>query len=130
MPIGNAAARSGCAIETIRFYEKMGILPKAHRTMSERRVYNDADIARISFIRRARELGFSLDQVRSLLTLAEGHSGACEKVHPIAAHHLDEIVTKITALNAMRQVLADLVAQCARGNVSACPLIGVLSGTP
>ena len=127
VPIGDAAERSGCGIETIRFYEKIGVLPEARRTEGDRRAYNSADIARISFIRRARDLGFSLDEVRSLLALAEGSKDACAKVQAITAHHLAEIAAKIAALNAMQTVLADLAQQCARGEVEACPLIEALS---
>ena len=125
--IGVAAARSGCGIETIRFYEKTGVIPKVRRSGNERRIYNQADIARIAFIRRARELGFSLDEIRSLLALAAGSTDACGKVRSIAAHHLDEVAAKIAALTAMQKVLATLVAQCTSGDMRHCPLIDVLS---
>lgn len=127
VPIGRAAERSGCGIETIRFYEKIGVVPKARRTEGDRRVYTNAEVARIAFIRRARELGFSLDEVRSLLALAEGHSDACGKVQSIATHHLGEVAAKIATLTAMQTVLSGLVAQCERGGVGECPLIDALS---
>ncbi|OYV88816.1 MAG: hypothetical protein B7Z57_14470 [Acidiphilium sp. 37-60-79] len=75
VPIGIVAVRSGCGIETIRFYEKAGVLPRARRAENGRRVYDNRDVARITFIRRARELGFSLSEVRGLLALAEGNGG-------------------------------------------------------
>jgi len=127
VPIGIVSQRSGCSIDTIRFYEKAGVLPQALRTESGRRTYNEGDVARITFIRRARELGFSLDEVRGLLALAEGSGDACEQVQSLAQYHLNEIVTKIADLTTMQTVLGALVTQCAEGNNVACPLIAALS---
>ncbi|MDE2343735.1 MAG: helix-turn-helix domain-containing protein [Betaproteobacteria bacterium] len=128
VPIGIVAGLSGCGIETIRFYEKAGVLPRARRTESGRRVYDDRDIARITFIRRARELGFSLNEVRGLLALAEGNGEACEKVQSVALRHLDEIAAKISDLTTMQAVLNALIARCEQGDDAACPLIAALSG--
>lgn len=127
VPIGIVAGRSGCGIETIRFYEKAGVLPRARRTQSGRRVYDDRDVARITFIRRARELGFSLNEVRGLLALAEGNGGICEKVQSIALRHLDEIAAKLSDLITMQTVLNALAARCAQGEDTSCPLIDTLS---
>lgn len=127
VPIGIVAVRSGCGIETIRFYEKAGVLPRARRTESGRRVYDNRDVARITFIRRARELGFSLNEVRGLLALAEGNGDACEKVQSIALRHLDDIAAKISDLTTMQTVLNALVTRCAQGDDTACPLIDTLS---
>lgn len=126
VPIGIVSQRSGCSIETIRFYEKIGVLPKALRTESGRRAYHEEDVARVNFIRRARELGFSLDEVRGLLTLADGAGNACEQVQSLAQHHLNEIVTKIANLTALQTVLSALVTECGQGNNVACPLIAAL----
>jgi MerR family mercuric resistance operon transcriptional regulator len=127
VPIGIVSQRSGCSIDTIRFYEKAGVLPQALRTESGRRTYNEEDVARITFIRRARELGFSLDEVRGLLALAEGSGDACEQVQSLAQYHLNEIVTKIADLTTMKAALGALVTQCVQGNNVACPLIAALS---
>jgi MerR family mercuric resistance operon transcriptional regulator len=127
VPIGVVAQRSGCGIETIRFYERAGVLPRAMRTESGRRVYDDTDIARITFIRRTRELGFSLDEVRGLLALADGSPDACGQVQSLAQHHLDEIAAKIADLKVMQTVLGALITQCAQGDDIACPLIAALS---
>lgn len=127
VPIGIVSQRSGCSIDTIRFYEKAGVLPQALRTETGRRVYNESDIARITFIRRARELGFSLDEVRGLLALAEGTGDACEQVQLLAQYHLTEIASKIADLTTMQAVLGALVIQCSQGNNAACPLIAALS---
>lgn len=127
VPIGVVARQSGCGIETIRFYEKAGILPRAQRTESGRRIYDEGDVARITFIRRARELGFSLDDVRGLLRLAEGNEDACEKVQSVAQHHLDEIAVKIADLMTMQTVLGALVVRCEQGDNAICPLITALA---
>ncbi|HQT65664.1 MAG: hypothetical protein B7Z71_05230 [Acidocella sp. 21-58-7] len=127
IPIGIVAGRSGCGIETIRFYEKAGVLPRARRSEGGRRVYDDRDVARITFIRRARELGFSLNEVRGLLALAEGNGDACEKVQSITLRHLDDIAAKISDLTTMQAVLNALVTRCAEGDNTACPLIDTLS---
>jgi MerR family mercuric resistance operon transcriptional regulator len=127
VPIGVVARQSGCGIETIRFYEKAGVLPRAQRTESGRRIYDEGDVARITFIRRARELGFSLDDVRGLLRLAEGKEDACEKVQSVAQHHLDEIAVKIADLMTMQTVLGALVVRCEEDDNTTCPLIAALS---
>lgn len=127
VPIGLVSRRSGCSIDTIRFYEKTGILPQPRRTEAGRRVFDESDIARITFVRRARELGFSLDEVRGLLALAEGTGDSCDQVRSLARHHLDEIATRIADLTTMQTVLDALVAQCAQGTNPTCPLITALS---
>ena len=125
--VGTAAERSGCSIETIRFYEKAGVLPRAQRTESGRRIYDERDVARITFIRRAREFGFSLDKVRGLLRLAEGNEDACRKIQLAAQRHLDEIAVKIADLMTMQTVLGALVVRCEEGDNTTCPLITALS---
>lgn len=125
LAIGIVAQKSGCNIETIRFYEKAGVLPQAMRAENGRRVYNNTDISRITFIRRARELGFSLDEVRGLLTLAEGSVDVCDLVQSTAQLHLNDIVSKIADLTIMQTVLGDLISQCEKGDIT-CPLIAAL----
>jgi MerR family mercuric resistance operon transcriptional regulator len=130
IPIGALAARTRCNIETIRFYEKIGVLPKPARTEGGHRAYARAHIERLTFIRRARVLGFTLDEVRALLLLAEARDVPCTEVKDLAATHLAEVRAKITDLRAMQKALTLLIAQCnARGNADGqlgCPLMETL----
>ncbi len=127
-PIGELSRRTGVNIETIRYYERIGISPASPRTASGRRVYGPAERRTLTFIRRARELGFSLNEIRTLLALSgENDRGTCAEVREVAARHLDEIRTKISDLRAMEQVLAVTVARCDAGELSGCPVIQTLS---
>jgi MerR family mercuric resistance operon transcriptional regulator len=127
MPIGTVARRAGCGIDTIRFYEKIGVLQRPRRTESGRRIYGTAEIARLTFICRARELGFSLDEVRSLLSLAEGGERRCEDVKQAAIRHRQDVRRKIADLRAVEATLGTLIRQCEAGGPAECPLIEALS---
>jgi MerR family mercuric resistance operon transcriptional regulator len=127
-PIGELSRRSGVNIETIRYYERVGILPEPPRTASGRRVYGATENRTLTFIRRARELGFTLDEIRTLLALsAENGRATCGEVRDVAARHLADIRSKIADLRAMEQVLAVTVARCDAGELSGCPVIETLS---
>ncbi|MDE8347485.1 MAG: helix-turn-helix domain-containing protein [Acidocella sp.] len=126
MPIGEFARRTGCAIETIRFYEKIAILPKPRRR-GRYRLYEAADIGQLVFVRRARELGFTLDEVRELLRLSGAGAEACGEVRDLAAAHLVDVRARLADLRAMERVLADAVRRCEAGSDAACPLIETLS---
>lgn len=130
--IGTLAKRTGTNIETIRFYEKIGILAEPPRTESGRRLYDERQVERLSFIRRTRALGFSLDEVRALLALADSRDVDCSEVRDMATRHLDEVTAKIADLRAMQSALAGLIAQCDAGDQSGCPMISALfrEGTP
>ena len=126
--IGELSKRTGCNIETIRYYERISLLPAPPRSAGRYRIYDYADVRRLAFIRRARELGFTLDQVRALLALSENdRQGACTEVRELAARHLGEVRAKIADLRAMERVLADAVKRCAAAELSACPIIDALS---
>jgi MerR family transcriptional regulator, mercuric resistance operon regulatory protein len=125
--IGILSERSGVNIETIRYYEKVDLLPKPVRSPGGYRLYQSSDVDRLCFVRRARNLGFSIDEIRRLLDLADQKSRSCQKVHGIAAEHLAEIRVKIAHLRRMESVLADMVASCARGTMPACPLLETLA---
>ena len=127
--IGELSRRTGCNIETIRYYERIGVLPPAARR-GRYRHYGAEDVERLAFVRRARELGFTLDEVRALLGLAAGGGGACAEVREIAAVHLAEVRAKLADLRAMEGVLADAVHRCDMGETPGCPLIGVLASEP
>ncbi|TMJ56601.1 MAG: helix-turn-helix domain-containing protein [Alphaproteobacteria bacterium] len=126
--IGELSKRTGCNIETIRYYERISLLPAPPRSAGRYRTYDNADVRRLAFIRRARELGFTLDQVRALLALSENdRQGACTEVRELAARHLGEVRAKIADLRALERVLADAVKRCAAAELSACPIIDALS---
>jgi MerR family transcriptional regulator, mercuric resistance operon regulatory protein len=128
--IGELSRRTASNIETIRYYERIGLLPKARREGGGRyRRYDADDIARLRFIRRARQLGFTLDDVRTLMRLAAAPDGyACDEVCRLASGHVADIRGKIADLQAMEAVLSDAICECEGGRQARCPLIGVLSG--
>jgi MerR family transcriptional regulator, mercuric resistance operon regulatory protein len=127
MPIGELSRRTGGNIETIRYYERIGLLPTPDRAGRYRR-YGSADTRRLIFIRRARELGFTLDEVRALLRLSEADGGtACADVRELAARHLTEVKAKLAALRVMERTLTEAVRRCDAGEVPGCPLIDALS---
>ena len=127
MQIGEVSRRTGCNIETIRYYERISLLPAPARSAGRYRVYESGDVRRLTFIRRARELGFTLDAVRALLVFSDDGSAACSEVRDLAAGHLTEVRAKIADLQAMERVLADAVRRCATGELPGCPIIDALS---
>ena len=126
-PIGELSRHTGCNIETIRYYERIGILPPPARN-GRYRSFGTDDVARLTFVRRARELGFTLDQVGALLKLAavDGDS-ACAEVREISAAHLADVRARVADLRAMERVLATAIRQCDAGQQPGCPLIDALS---
>jgi MerR family transcriptional regulator, mercuric resistance operon regulatory protein len=127
LPIGELSRRSGVNIETIRYYERIKVLPAPPRTASGRRLYGAAETRTLAFIRRSRELGFTLDEIRTLLALSANNTqGACAEVSEFATGHLTKVRAKITDLRAMERVLSDAVRRCAAGEAPGCPLIDAL----
>ena len=127
IPIGELSRRTGCNIETIRYYERIGVLPPPRRN-GRYRSFDADDVARLVFVRRARELGFTLDEVRALLKLAAaGDRGTCAEVREISVAHLSDVRARIADLRAMERVLAAAVRQCDSGQQPGCPLIDALS---
>ena len=126
-PIGVLSKRSGVNIETIRYYERVGLLPKPARSGGGYRLYQSTASDRLSFIRRARDLGFPLDEVRRLLDLADQKSRSCRRVHEIAVEHLAAVHAKIEDLRRMERVLTTMVRACAQGTMPACPLLETLA---
>jgi MerR family mercuric resistance operon transcriptional regulator len=125
--IGKLSGRTACNIETIRYYERIGLLPSPERR-GRYRSYTAVDVRRLTFVRRARELGFTLDEVRALLALAatDGQS-ACAEVRKISATHLADVRARIADLRAMERFLAAALRQCDAGERLGCPLIETLS---
>jgi MerR family mercuric resistance operon transcriptional regulator len=126
--IGELSQRTGCNIETIRYYERIGLLPAPMRSGGRYRLYDAGDVGRLVFVRRARALGFTLNEVRALLALStRDGEAACPEVRELAAAHLGEVRAKIADLQAMERVLADAVRCCDAGESPGCPLIDALS---
>lgn len=125
--IGELARQTATKVETIRYYERIGLLPAPARTTGNYRAYTDAHLNRLSFIRRSRDLGFSLEQVRALLDLADDRSRPCAAVDSIARTHLAEVDRKISDLKALRRELNSMVTQCRHGTVAECRIIDALS---
>jgi MerR family mercuric resistance operon transcriptional regulator len=123
---GELARRTGCNLETIRYYEKVALLPEPPRTRSGYRTYGAAHERRLRFILRARELGFSLDGVRALLRLVDERDRPCAEARDLAAGHLKDVQSKIADLRRMEHVLKEMVALCADGTLPECPLIETL----
>lgn len=129
-PIGVLSRRSGVKIETIRYYERIDLIVSPSRTEGGHRVYNSGQLQRLNFVRRARNLGFTLDEIRALLKLAESQDEPCEDVRNVAAHHLADVQAKLEALQGMASVLAKMVDQCGEGASPDCPLLeALLEGT-
>ena len=132
LSIGELATRTGVTAETIRYYERAGVIPSAVRRGAGRyRHYATGDVDRLRFIRRVRDLGFSLDEVRELLDLATGRRGGpCAEVSRIAQEHLAQIDAKLAQLAALRTELDRLVATCGCEAIAAdCGLLSALGGT-
>jgi MerR family mercuric resistance operon transcriptional regulator len=126
IPIGELSRRTGCNIETIRYYERIHLLPRPDRS-GRYRQYDAAGVSRLVFIRRARELGFTLDEVRVLLRLAAADETECARVRDVAASHLADVRRRIIDLRVMERTLAATVRQCDAGRQAGCPLIDALS---
>ena len=125
-PIGQLAKHCGVKIETIRYYERVKMLVPPPRTASGRRVYNMTDLRILVFIRRARELGFSLDEIRALLRLGGPEKATCREVREIASHHLNDIRAKIDDLRKLERLLSKTIARCSGKTAPDCAVLDVL----
>ena len=126
IPIGELSRLTGVNIETIRYYEKVSMLRPPPRTEGGRRVYGPAEIRLLGFIRRGRELGFGLEEIRALLALGAPGKASCADVREIAAHHLDDIRSKIADLRKLERLLAKTITQCSGNKVPDCPVLNIL----
>ena|SRR5438477_6839338 len=125
--IGTLAAETGCTVPTIRYYEAIGLLPHASRRAGGHRIYRDADLQRLSFIRRCRDFGFSIEQVRDFVTLLGSPQRDCIAARDLTKRHLDAIRGKLKQLRALERDLKALVvdcnAQCVGGPAEACVIL-------
>jgi MerR family transcriptional regulator, mercuric resistance operon regulatory protein len=129
LTIGALSERTEVNIETIRYYERIGILPKPPRSAGGHRLYANEHKERLVFIRRSRALGFSLRQVRFLLGLSGGRRLTCAKVKSITEQHITEIRQKIKDLKRLERVLSDMTAQCRGDEMPECPILAALANT-
>jgi MerR family mercuric resistance operon transcriptional regulator len=125
--IGALSERTGVNIETIRYYERIGLLPAPPRSAGRHRLYGEPHRQRLVFIRRARELGFSLDEVRALLGLGGGHDMSCGEVRTLTQHHIAATRDKVRDLKRLERTLSDLAAQCKADKVPDCPILDALN---
>jgi MerR family transcriptional regulator, mercuric resistance operon regulatory protein len=123
LAIGELSRRTGARVETIRYYEDVGLLPAPARSAAGYRLYGTEHLKRLTFVRGACALGFSIDEVRKLLDLADHRQRPCAEARALAAAHLADVRAKIADLQAMELVLEETVARCADGRSARCPLI-------
>jgi MerR family mercuric resistance operon transcriptional regulator len=124
--IGEVSRLTGVNIETVRYYERIELLPKPDRTAGGNRQYNQDQLKQLFFIKRARELGFSIREIRGLLAMALNTEFTCAEVHDITIEHLTSVQEKITSLQRLEAVLKDMAAECGRGDVPDCPILDTL----
>ena len=127
MQIGDLSRLAGVNIETIRYYERIGVLPVPARQENGRRSYTEVDARRLGFVRHARELGFDLAAVRALLALQEQPQASCEDASRIAQAQLAEVESRIARLLNLRKELSRMVKECGRGVVAECRVIEALA---
>ena len=121
--IGKLAAATGTKVETVRYYERIGLLPKAERTSGNYRSYAPVHLERLNFIRHARGLGFNLVDIRSMLSLADQPDRDCAEVDQIASEHLKATEEKIARLQSLRDELSRMVGQCGGGRGHSCHIL-------
>ena len=124
--IGALSKGTGCHIETIRYYERIGLLPEPPRSPGGHRLYEEDHLRRLTFIRRSRELGFTLEEVRGLLRLVDGGSYTCAEVKTLTLDHAAEVKRKVVDLRKLERVLREMAAECEGGEVPECPIIDAL----
>lgn len=120
------ARRTGCNLETIRYYESVGLMPDPPRTASGHRRYGPAHVERLSFVMRARDLGFTMEEIRGLLSLVDRGSHTCAEVARMGRHHLEVVRAKIRDLQAIEAVLSETISRCTGADTPECPLLDVL----
>ncbi|SNT75453.1 MerR family transcriptional regulator [Paracoccus seriniphilus] len=125
--IGALSRETGIKVPTIRYYEKIGLVPEGDRTAGNQRRYDQADIDRLRFIRHARALGFDLAAIRELLAMSEKPQASCHEADSIAREHLAEVDRRIAQLQALREELGRMISECSPGRICDCKVINVLA---
>ena len=125
--IGEAARESGVKVPTIRYYEEIGLLPRIARSDGNRRFYDRCDLRRLSFIRHARELGFEVEAIRTLLRLQDDPDQSCDAADAIARARLADVELRIASLQLLRAELEKMIRQCASGRIGECRVIETLA---
>ena len=128
MKRGQLSRATGCNIETIRYYENIGLLTPPERTASGHRLYSSDDQRRLGFILRGRDLGFSIDELKSLLSLVDSHNYGCAEIRDLTRDHMARVREKIADLRRLELTLADVSARCEGGDLPDCPIIDTLFG--
>ncbi|ODU53326.1 helix-turn-helix domain-containing protein [Thermomonas sp. XSG] len=130
MKISEASQASGCHLETIRYYERIGLMPSPTRTGSGYRSYSEQDVERLRFITRGRDLGFSLDEIRSLMRLDQNGDLACEDVTRLAQQHLIDVQERIRDLQRVARELERTIRSCGGGVRAQCAILDALKHSP
>lgn len=126
LTIGRLAKLAGVHLETVRYYERIKLMPVPARTASGHRAYEDDHIRRLAFIRRARELGFGVEEIRTLLTLADPSRASCVEVKEIAEARLHEVRTKLADLGRLESILTNTILRCSGHRTPSCPVLDML----
>jgi MerR family mercuric resistance operon transcriptional regulator len=126
MKIGQLSEKTDCKVETVRYYERIGLLPEPTRSEGGYRIYDDSHLKRLAFIRRSRELGFTIEEIRALLNLVDGGDYTCSHVKAITMKHVESIRRKITDLKKLEKTLSRIASQCAGDSTPECPIIDAL----
>jgi len=126
--IGQLSRATGCNIETIRYYERIGILSDPPRSHGGHRIYGEDHVKRLHFVCRCRDLGFTLKQLRDLLTLVDETGHSCKEVKALTLDHLGSVQRKIGDLQRMEAVLTEMAARCDGGDLPDCPIVEALYG--
>ena len=124
--IGTLAKRTGTKVQTIRYYEQIGLMPEPGRTDGGQRRYGDVELDRLSFIRHSRQLGFSLGAIRELLDLSDSPERSCAQVDAVAQKQLREVEARIARLEALRVELRRMIRECNADRVADCRILEVL----
>ena len=130
LSIGDLSRHTGVNIETIRYYERIGLLAAPPRSQGRHRLYDEAHRQRLAFIRRSRGLGFSINDTRDLLGLTQGHNLTCDQVKALTERHVADVRAKIRDLRKLDRVLSQLAAKCKGSSVPDCPILDALAGNP
>lgn len=126
LSIGDLARHTGCRVETIRYYERIGLLPAPPRTAGGQRAYAPSHLKRLTFVCRGRALGMTLEEIRALLGLVESGDYRCAQVHAVALRHLDDVRRKIAELQRLERTFEALARRCEQDETPTCPIVDIL----